>query len=163
MLRYFYQKMMLPYVVRVKIQFSELVKVRKLAKWRKTRTLDQIWRQLKRFAPKALRTRGGLSEKDRPPLEEYVWAFAFSLRSPWRPGDRSCQYGERLWESVLGCFKKENGRGKPEFHWPKWKFASYKYQWISTLHWNWCWWKMVWKCRFLGNLVINNAQIPQGG
>ena len=31
---------------------------------------------------KTLRTRGGPGEKDRRPLEEYVWAFAFSLRSP---------------------------------------------------------------------------------
>ena len=61
----------------IKTQFNKLVKVRQLPKLTATQTLDQTWRQVKRFVPKSLRTRGGSGEKDNPRLEEYVWAFVF--------------------------------------------------------------------------------------
>ena len=65
------------HVVHIKMQFSKLVKVRKLPKLTGTQTLDQARRQLKRVLPRSLRTRGGSGEKDDPRLEEYVWAFVF--------------------------------------------------------------------------------------
>ena len=60
-------------VVRYKMQFSKLVKIRKLPKLTGTQCLDQAWNQLKKFVPKELRSWDLKSHRDNSRLTTYVW------------------------------------------------------------------------------------------
>ena len=64
-------------VVHNKMQFSKLVKIRKLPKLTGTQCLDQAWNQLKKFVPKELRSRDLTSHRDNSRLTTYVLAFMF--------------------------------------------------------------------------------------
>ena len=66
-------------VVHCKMQFSKLVRVRRLPKLTGTQCLDQTWKQLKRYIPKELRSRDQTTRRDNHRLEEYVWSFLFRM------------------------------------------------------------------------------------
>ena len=68
-------------VVHYKMQFSKLVKVRKLPKLTGTQCLDQAWNQLKKIVPKELRSRDLKSRRDNERLTQYVMAFMFRWNS----------------------------------------------------------------------------------
>ena len=65
------------HVVHYKMQFSKLVKIRKLPKLTGTQCLDQAWNQLKKFVPKEFRSRDLTSHRDNSQLTTYVLAFMF--------------------------------------------------------------------------------------
>ena len=66
-------------LVHCKMQFSKLVRVRRLPKLTGTQCLDQTWKQLKRYIPKELRSRDQTTRRDNHRLEEYVWSFLFRM------------------------------------------------------------------------------------
>lgn len=68
-------------VVHCKMQFSKLVRVRRLPKLTGTQCLDQTWKQLKRYIPKELRSRDQTTRRDNHRLEEYVWSFLFRMNA----------------------------------------------------------------------------------
>ena len=68
-------------VVHYKMQFSKLVKIRKLPKLMGTQCLDQAWNQLKKFVPKELRSRDLKNQRDNSRLTTYVLVFMFR----WNP------------------------------------------------------------------------------
>ena len=68
-------------VVHYKMQFSKLVRVRRLPKLTGTQCLDQTWKQLKRYIPKELRSRDKNTRRDNNRLETYVWSFVFRMNA----------------------------------------------------------------------------------
>ena len=72
---------MLTFMVHYKMQFSKLVKIRKLPKLTGTQCLDQAWNQLKKIVPKELRSRDLKSRRDNERLTQYVMAIMFRWNS----------------------------------------------------------------------------------
>jgi hypothetical protein len=68
----------------------------------------QIWRQLKRFVTKGLRTCGGFGEKDSQRLGEYVWAFVFCCYLRVNLMTNLAKMGKKRWNKEKGgCFLKK--------------------------------------------------------